>query len=206
MQYLTRVLLPCFSKRNHACLGFGVSLGFCAGLMLTPQASAMIVSEQTPTGSLGMGLSSFYLEDADGSRAQRYRLDILSLETLKDTWRWENHFAWAPDRTQDAEALDVRTHLYEWASSLRYNIPYFFRYGLSAGPFLRLEETITKVRADTNTQRTDHHLTLGYRGAFSMDYAFSPQWEMSFFLAFEHRPFAHKSDFLFGSTLLRNAL
>lgn len=168
-------------------------------------AGAMIVHEQTPRGTLGLGLSSLYREQPDGTREQRYRIDLLSLDRLLPWLRWENRIGIARDTRPRSQSVRVHEDLYDLYSGLRLTYPFFFRLGLSLGPLLQWHQTTIELDIDQDKREKDSTWEVGWQAQLSLDYAINRDWELLGFLAWQVRPLARKSDLSFGFALLLNS-
>jgi len=180
------------------CLG----LFFFIGMSVAAQAE--IMNPLLPSRSIGMGLSSLHVEQPDSNNEQRYRWDLHEYLKMAYGFRLHNRLGIARDTRPRADSIAVNHHFYELYSGLQWTGTRLFRYGIGAGPLLLLEQTITRVRLDPSTMRTNNRLQLGGAVEAQLDYAFNDSWELALNSALQFRPAVNKQDFSFGVSLQFN--
>lgn len=178
--------------------------GLSLVLLLSVSAQAEIMTPVLPSSSIGLGLATLHVEQADSSSEQRYRWDIH--EYMRFPWglRLHNRLGVARDTRPRADSIQVHHHFYELASALQWTGSKLFRYGLGAGPLLLVEQTMTRVQLDESKVRSNNRLQLGAVVEAELDYAFNTTWELALTAAWQFRPAVKKQDFAFGVSLQFN--
>lgn|GEM_PF-3771641 len=177
----------------------------CLPMLIAPRALGIAVESTTPKSSFNLGLTSLYREQPDGRREQRYRFDLGGLERISNWLRWENRLGVARDERAKSSAVQVKNHVYEVYTGLRLTYPYLFRYGFSFGPLLMWEETLLRVDADIKSKRRFTRWQVGHLAQVSLDYAFSPNWELTAYWNWISRPVDAKADLAFGVAMNVNS-